>query len=173
MTSFSCHTAASPLYLPSTTPYHLPLPTSLLIPPPISVIMAVSKVLLVTTLLAMVLVLPAASTAHPIDRAVVSDLTDAPGLSGLVRATKACSYFKCGTKKVEVTAKHSFPCWFKVASAPRVIGPNECSPTPYDCVDDESCTGWKRCKCDACKKVELPTDEYCEKPASGDASDED
>ncbi|GAB0489121.1 hypothetical protein MMPV_000337 [Pyropia vietnamensis] len=135
--------------------------------------MAVSKVLLVSTLLAMVLALPASSTAHPIERAVVSALTDGPGLSALVRQTTACSYFECGTKKVEVTAKYTYPCWFEVATANRGVGPDVCSPTPYDCVDDATCTGWKQCKCDVCKKVELPTVEYCKKPAPADAPEEE
>nr|BDE26557.1 NyHTR2L protein [Neopyropia yezoensis] len=132
--------------------------------PPTSIVdMALSKLLMVTALLAM-LALPMASAALPVDREAVSAVADAPGLSALVRATEACSYFQCGSPTVEVVAKHTYPCWFKVATGNKGLAPDTCSPTPYDCVDDATCKGWKQCKCDVCKTVKLTKKEYCKLP---------
>lgn len=129
--------------------------------------MALSKVLLVTALLAL-LAAPMASAALPVDQATVSAVADAPGLAALVRATKKCSYFVCGTPTVDVVAKHTYPCWFKVATASKGLAPDQCSPTPYDCVDDATCEGWKQCKCDVCKTVSLTVKEYCEQPEAAE-----
>lgn len=118
--------------------------------------MALSKVLVLIALLAAAL---APSTAHP-----VSPAAAAPGLAALVRAPEACSYFECGTKAVQVVAKHTYPCWFEVATPGRKAAA-ACSTTPYECVDDASCTGWKQCKCDVCETVTLSETEYCKQPA--------
>lgn len=127
--------------------------------------MALSKVLLVMGLLAAALATSSARPVAPV-AAASSAAAAAPGLAALVRAPEACSYFECGTKTVQVVAKHTYPCWFEVAKGGRKSSNlNVCNPTPYDCVDDASCTGWKQCKCDVCETVELNEKEYCKQPA--------
>lgn len=128
--------------------------------------MALYKGLLVTALIAIALALPVPSAALPVDCSAVSALADAPGLAALVRATRACSYFKCGTQKVKAVVKHTYTCWFKVATSTRSRRASfaQCSLTPYACVDDAKCTGWKQCKCDVCTTVKVTTAEYCVQP---------
>lgn len=98
----------------------------------------------------------------------LSGMADAPALAGLSDHAirhRCRSYFQCYEKKVEVLAKHTYPCVFAAVTAPLIKGlppaPLQCRKDPYDC-KPAKCGGWYKCRCDVCRTVTLAYPVWCE-----------
>ena len=151
-------------------------------PPPASTAMAVSKSLFASLAVALLALLSVAAVS-PADAAVAvraasdpqavriegrSHAFEEPALAPLTlhqRAVKAAScsgYFQCGSETVNVEAKNSHTCYFKIAKR-GASGGGSCNPLPYNC-GPSNCVGWRKCTCDQCKTVKFTVPIYCELP---------
>ena len=149
----------------------------LITPLPSPAAMAVPKSLFASLAVALLALLSVAAVS-PADAAVavqaapdpealhiegLSHADEEPALASLtVRSPYGVckGYFQCGTKSVTVVAKNTYLCYYKEAQS-RSTRSSSCNTLPYNC-KPATCTGWRVCKCDQCKRVTFTFPIYCE-----------
>lgn len=143
--------------------------------------MALSKALVAAlavagmALLTLTAAAPAADAAAAADAATaaydalhiegLSGAAEAPALAGLADHSslyQCRSYFQCQVKSVNVVAKHTYPCYYKIATRAFESEKVTCRKNPYKCVP-AACVGWVKCLCDACKTVAISYPVWCER----------